>query len=205
MACCLSAGCSTAYYKAMETVGVEKRDILVDRVEDARNAQDKAQVQFQDALEQYRSVVDYDGGDLEDFYDRLRETYEDSEDRADTVRDRITSVKKVANDLFEEWEEEIEEYQSDDLRRKSESQLRKTRKRYGQLIGSMDRAAASMDPVLATLHDQVLFLKHNLNARALGALQDTADALQGDVDRLVRDMQAAIDEADRFIADMSPD
>ena len=64
----------------------------------------------------------------------------------------------------------------------------------------MDRAADRMDPVLATMKDHVLFLKHNLNARALASLDRTADALQRDVDRLIRDMEAAIAEADRFLA-----
>jgi nitrogen fixation-related uncharacterized protein len=31
-------GCSKAYYGAMEKVGIHKRDILVDRVEGARDA-----------------------------------------------------------------------------------------------------------------------------------------------------------------------
>lgn len=41
LALCLG-GCSSAYYKTMENFGVEKRDILVDRVEEARDAQDDA-------------------------------------------------------------------------------------------------------------------------------------------------------------------
>jgi len=56
-----------------------------------------------------------------------------------------------------------------------------------------------MDPVLAALHDQVLFLKHNLNARALGSLSGTVDTLQADVARLVEQMQAAIAEANTFV------
>ena len=36
-------GCSSTYYGAMEKVGIHKRDILVDRVEDARDSQEDAQ------------------------------------------------------------------------------------------------------------------------------------------------------------------
>ena len=36
----ISGGCSSAYYRTLEGLGIEKRDILVDRVEDARDAQD---------------------------------------------------------------------------------------------------------------------------------------------------------------------
>jgi hypothetical protein len=67
----------------------------------------------------------------------------------------------------------------------------------------MDRAAARMDPVLAVLHDQVLFLKHNLNASALGSLEGTSTSLQKDVDMLISEMQVAIAEANRFIGELT--
>ena len=37
---CLVSGCESAYYKTMETMGYQKRDIMADRVEDARDAQE---------------------------------------------------------------------------------------------------------------------------------------------------------------------
>ncbi|RPI63943.1 MAG: DUF2959 family protein, partial [Lysobacterales bacterium] len=66
----LLTSCSSAYYRALETVGIEKRDILVDRVEEARDSQTDAKEQFTSALDRYRSVVNVDGGDLEEIYDR---------------------------------------------------------------------------------------------------------------------------------------
>ena len=65
------AACSGTYYGAMEGLGIEKRDILVDRVEDARDAQDDAAEQFASALDQFRSIVAVDGGELEKMCDRL--------------------------------------------------------------------------------------------------------------------------------------
>ena len=41
------SSCASIYYSTMETFGVEKRDILVDRVEDARDGQEDAKEQFQ--------------------------------------------------------------------------------------------------------------------------------------------------------------
>ena len=199
-ALCLCTACSSAYYSALEKVGIEKREILVDRVESARDAQGEAQEQFKDALEQFKALVGYDGGDLEAMYNTLSGEYEASQAQAEAVRDRVAAVKDVAGALFREWEGELAQYSDPNLRRQSQRQLNDTRARYNQLAGAMDRAAASMDPVLATLHDQTLFLKHNLNARALGSLSGTADELQADVSRLVRQMQDAIAEANRFIA-----
>ena len=132
----------------------------------------------------------------------MRGEYEASEARAEAVSQRIDAIEKVARDLFSEWEQEIELISSADLRRRSAGQLRDTRGRYEDLIGAMRRAESKMSPVLVAFRDQVLYLKHNLNARAIDALEDNVVAIEGDVASLVREMQAAIREADAFVASM---
>jgi len=196
------AGCSSTYYKTMESFGVEKRDILVDRVEEARDAQDDASEQFADALEQFRSVVNFSGGDLEEVYDRLNAEYERSRDEAGQVSERIDAVETVAEDLFEEWQQELNEYTRPDLRRNSETLLKDTQRRYQQMMNAMRRAERTMDPVVEAFQDQVLALKHNLNARAIGALRNELDSIERDTARLISEMQEAIAEADSFIQSM---
>ena len=90
-----------------------------------------------------------------------------------------------------------------DLRSKSRDLLDETRTRYDQLIAKMAAAEATMPPVLAAFKDHVLFLKHNLNAQAIASLRDTVVEIEDDVERLLGEMQASIDEADAFIAAMS--
>lgn len=196
------AGCQRAYYNTMERFGVHKRDILVDRVEDARDSQQEAQEQFTSALDQFRTLVDIDGGDLEKEYDRLNREYERSESAAQEIRDRIDSIEHVATALFREWEGELDDYTDAALRRESQRQLRDTQQRYQQLIATMRRAEERMNPVLNTMRDQVLYLKHNLNARAIQALKGEVTTIDRDVDRLLAAMNEAIAEADRFIKDM---
>lgn len=198
----LLGGCSSAYYKTMESFGVEKRDILVDRVEEARDAQDSASEQFASALEQFRATVEVDGGDLEDIYDRLDTEYEGSKSEAERVSDRIDEVEDVAGDLFREWELELEQYSRADMRRNSAKLLKDTRSRYDKLMASMRRAERSMEPVLEAFNDQVLFLKHNLNARAIGALRNELDSIERDTANLIAQMQKAIAEANDFIDSM---
>ncbi|MGD9370404.1 MAG: DUF2959 domain-containing protein [Desulfobacterales bacterium] len=199
----LILGCESAYYGTMEKFGYHKRDLMVDRVESARDGQEEAKEQFESALDKFSSVLQFDGGDLEDKYDQLKTEYDKSEARAKTVRDRIDAVEDVAEDLFDEWEAELQQYKSDSLRRSSARKLKQTQRQYDQLIGAMKRAEKKMDPVLTAFHDQVLFLKHNLNARAIASLQTELVSVEAEVNSLIRDMEASINEANAFINTMT--
>jgi Skp family chaperone for outer membrane proteins len=191
--------CQSAYYGTMEKLGVHKRDILVDRVEEARDAQEEAKDQFKSALDRFSAVLRFDGGELEEKYRQLNEEYEDSLEGAEEVRERIDSVEDVAEALFEEWEKELEQYSRADLRRSSEKKLRETRTHYNRLIRAMRRAEKSMEPPLAAFQDQVLYLKHNLNARAITSLQGELASVKSDIGVLIREMEKSIAEADSFI------
>lgn len=193
-------GCKSAYYGAMEKVGVHKRDILVDRVEAARDAQAGAKETFKTALEQFSEVVDIESAGLEEAYNKFNKSYEKSLAEANKVKDRVASIEAVSKALFKEWKQEIKQYQDAGLRKASEGQLKEAQARYNQMIKAMKSAAASMDPVLAAFHDQVLFLKHNLNSAAIASLDNEVIRIQGDVNRLIQDMETAIAEADAFLA-----
>ena len=196
------ASCESTYYDAMEQFGIHKRDILVDRIEDAQEAQEDGQEQFRDALEQFRSVVNCDGGELETVYNKLNGEYEDSVAAADEIGSRIDSVESVAEALFDEWQDELGQYSNASLRRSSEQQLRETRTRYNRVISAMRNAERSIEPVLASLKDNTLYLKHNLNARAIASLKGELGNVDRDIGALITAMQSAIDESNRFIEEM---
>lgn len=198
-------GCSRAYYSTLESVGIHKRDILVDRIGEARDAQEQAKDQFKDALEEFSSVINVDGGDLQESYDRINEEYKDSKKSADNVSSRIDAVASVSKALFKEWEKELGTYSSQTLRRQSQDQLTRTEKEYERLISAMRQAESKIQPVLDVYHDQVLFLKHNLNARAIASLQKEYRSIENNVNQLVADMEVSIDEANIFIKSFEVD
>ncbi|MEH6491309.1 DUF2959 domain-containing protein [Halopseudomonas sp.] len=195
-------GCQSAYYGAMERVGVHKRDIMVDRVESAQDAQTDAKEQFESALAQFRSIIQIKDQDLATRYDKLNSEYEDSKAAAESVTDRIDAVEDVSEALFDEWEDEIELYSSANLKRQSAAKLSQTRRQYQALIKAMRSAESSMEPVLRAFQDQVLFLKHNLNARAIDSLQGELGSIETDVAQLIREMERSIAESEAFISSL---
>lgn len=196
-------GCQSTYYSAMEQVGYHKRDIMVTRVEDAKESQQEAQEEFTSALEAVSALSGFDGGDLEKVYNDINDKYEDSEKAAEEVRDRISAVKDVSEALFEEWQAELEQYTSAKLRRSSEQKLKDTRASYQTMLKAMKRAEQKMTPVLNTLRDNTLYLKHNLNASAIGSLQGELISLENDIQVAINQMNAAIEESDKFIGKLN--
>jgi hypothetical protein len=197
-----ASGCDKAYIATMEKMGYAKRDMLSSRVKSARDAQEDAKKDIQSTLDQFGKVVSYEGGDLEATYKKLSGELETSEDSAKAVKKRIADVESVADALFSEWEQELGQYSSADLRRESQAKLTQTKSRYKDMLAAMKRAEQRIEPVLKPLRDQVLYLKHNLNARALAAIKGELVKVDAQVDQLVKDMNRSIAEADKFIQSM---
>lgn len=201
---CFVAGCGIIIDTTKHELGYERRTILVDNVKTARNDEDAAKQQFQTTLQEFQAVTHFNGGDLEAEYDKLNFQYQECETRAQDVRDQIARVERTAAKMFDEWNGELSQYSSDDLRQRSEAELNDTKARYEKLIGVMKNAASKMDPVLSRFKDEVLFLKHNLNAAAIASLSTTAAGIETNVSKLVADMEASIAEADNFVNQMQP-
>ncbi|MCB2382823.1 MULTISPECIES: DUF2959 domain-containing protein [Shewanella] len=195
----LLSGCQSAYYGAMEKVGYHKRDIMVDRVKDAKESQEDAQKEFSSALEEMQALLNHDGGNLEKAYNKAKDEYESAQSAADNVSNRIKKVEDVAEALFDEWQDEIGEISKASLRRNSDAKLKETRRAYEQLIKSMHRAESKMPPILTAMKDNMLYLKHNLNAQAIGAIKGEFASLQTDISGLIKEMNKSINESNKFI------
>lgn len=195
-------GCQSAYYSAMEKVGYHKRDIMVDRVEAAQDSQKDAQQELTSALEALSAFTQFDGGELESAYERINDQYQQSEDAATDVRDRIAAIEDVSEALFAEWQQELSLYTSSKLRRASEQKLKQTQASYQIMLKAMKQAEQTMTPVLNTLRDNTLYLKHNLNASAVGSLQGEFASLEKDIRSAISQMNAAIAESDQFLSQL---
>lgn len=195
----VSSGCTTMDYAVKEKFGIHKRDILRSSIEDAKSEQDKASEQFQSALDSLMQLYNVDGGELEERYNHFSKQYDKSMNRAQNLRGRIDKVERVARDLFTEWSEEIQEIGNPGLRQKSQSKLSETRSKFQTLVSAFNSSESKMDAVLAQLKDQVLYLKHNLNASAISGLESELNDVQNEIIDLIKQIHISIGEAEDFI------
>jgi hypothetical protein len=199
----LVAGCTSAYYKTMQTLGKEKRDILVQRIKDAKKDQDQTKQQLQTTMESFQALTGFQGGSLEKSYKRLNSDYESANSQAGKLHDKIQSIDQVSNDLFKEWQGEIAAMGNAKLKAQDTVMLRNAKTRQATYMRAMRRTEDQIAPVLKAFRDQVLFLKHNLNSRAIGSLKGTTAGLQGDVADLIQSIDASSQEADKLIASLA--
>jgi hypothetical protein len=186
-------------YSAWETVGVEKRDLFKSQLRDVKDDQEDTQESFKDALTKLKEVYAFDGGNLEREYNKLNSSYENALSDADSVKKSIDKLNTIANDLFDEWREEIKSISTASYREKSREQLNETKSKYMLLHKNLVASEKRIGPVLGKLKDQVLYLKHNLNAQAISGLKAEGVRIESDIQKLMKDMEASSREADEFI------
>jgi len=193
-------GCTSVYNATMEHVfGYEKRELFQKSVTALQSQQQEAQKEFKDALTRLRELYGFQGGELESVYNKVKSSYENCEEEAKDVHTRIENMEDLAKSMFSEWDKEIQQYTNPNLAAASRDQLRVTKERYAQLSQTVRAAESAMQPVLSQLKDNVLFLKHNLNASAIGSLQVESAGIQKQIEELLARMNASIAESDNFI------
>lgn len=190
---------NNAKYSAYEAVGLEKRDLFKREVANVKEDQEDTGKAFKDALTQLKEIYNFDGGNLERQHSKLKASLDDAKEEATDLHARIEKVDEVANDLFEEWNNEINEIKTGDLKSKSSSQLSATKAKYKVLEEQLRASEKKMAPVLAKLNDQVLFLKHNLNAEAIGGLKAEGGKIQADIKSLIDEVNESSRQADELI------
>jgi len=188
------------YYSARESIGEHKREIVVYQVEQACVSLQETRNEFEDALERFKNLVCINDSGLEHRYNLLNRQYQFCRAKSDAVGNRIKAIEEVSEALFVEWENELNEYANRTLRNSSKRQLKAARQNYVRLMKAMQKAESKIQPVLAAFKDQVLYLKHNLNARAIAALQHEFIEISIDISQLILAMEQTIAEANQFVS-----
>lgn len=196
----LSKKIRSVYYNARESIGDHKRSIVIYQVEQACVSLQETRDEFEDALERFKSLVNVSETSLEHRYHQLNRQYQFCRAKSESVSDRIKAIEEVSDALFTEWENELNEYTNRSLRNSSKQQLKIAKQNYSRLIKALRTAEAKIQPVLSVFKDQVLYLKHNLNAQAVAALQYEFIVIGVDISQLIRAMELTIAEASQFVS-----
>lgn len=190
------SGCATS--------GPKETAKLVSHVEDSRRALQVAEAQIRSTFETAYALDRTERGNLQSDFQRLNGEIKLSNEKLEEFRKHIAALDKISASYFTAWAAELDKYQTEEFRARSESRLEETRGRYNELLTAMQRANEKFTPFIAKLHDLSLYLSYNLNPTGVASVKENVDAINYDATDLYTAIDAAVRQADVFADSMAP-
>ncbi len=193
-----TTSCEPRSYRIWEFLGWEKREILSSEVENVGENQKEIKEDFQSIYERIKTEYDYERDEIDDLYDQLKSDYEKAKNKADRIKASSKKIRQIAKALFAEWEEEAMAISNKNYRKDSLVKLRQAQARFKHLSASLHRSESQLDRVLVQLNDQVLYLKHNLNAKSLALFESEIKLVKNEIDELIKAIEKTIQYSQTF-------
>lgn len=187
-------GC--AMFQSNKHVGPANVDDLVGWIERVYVDAELARERVKSASASARELVkaDFDQGDAVATYSEYVTLVEQSEQQLDKLKESVGPMKRAAEPVFEQWTKDLEAFSSPTMRKRSESRLAATRKRYNAILAAVDPALESYEALNGRLRDVALFLGNDFNAVALTDVQPEVESLvksAATLDRTLNDCMVA--------------
>jgi hypothetical protein len=199
---CLLGGCSTMYYAAMSQLGWERRDILVHRIEVARDSLRATGRALDAAWRTFHAAAAADA-DAAVVPAHLQTAYAHTDASARDAQQHVAAVESAGRALFEAWREDVAGTEDAALRTRDAELYERARARYDSTLAAMRQALAGIPPVLDLLRDQAAFLQRDQGPAARGALRAALAAAVADAGRLQQDIGRAIIEANASVQQLA--
>lgn len=199
----LFSSCSTVYYNLWETLGKEKRDLLEMNMQSANEDQEDIEKEYKDSLDRIRKKYSFKEGELEQTYDRLSDDYEDIKNKQDDFSEKLKLISDIAYDLFDEWKKEARALDNKTYKRNSLRKLSSTKSSFSAVLANMKKVESRSSRILKKFHDQVIYIKHNLNAKIVGNLRTELNLLESEMTELIKEIQASRVQATKFISTLN--
>ncbi len=190
------SGCATS--------GPEEAAKLVSRVEESRRALQAAEAQIRSTLDAANSLGQTEGGSLQSDFQRLNSEIELSNEKRDDFGKRVASMDTTSASYFTTWAADLDKFQTEEFRTRSEARLEKTRGRYNQLMTTMQQAEEKFNPFMAKLHDMSRYLNFMLNPTGVASIKTSVGEMSSDATDLYTAVETAVQEADGFVVLMGP-
>ncbi len=160
------------------------------------------QKQYDGALDAFRKVVAFDGGDIEKRYRAAKQSYERGAIKAESANHLIRRIDDSAKQVLAEWESEIKDYSDRARQQDSRARLDAARAHHEKTMSELREAQSAMQPVLTQMRDLVLYLRHRLNEIALRGVPARANEVESDVAEYLESIDKAIERADSFLENL---
>jgi hypothetical protein len=200
-----AAGAALAPWVRAQDEGVKQVESLVKASGSTVQAIAETKIQLMKTMDVYNALMAEDAKDRKKLYKDLQKEMDTTEKRRAEIARRSTAMSTEAQTLFKSWETSAAAIESENLRKRSEERLAKTKASYQEVAKVGDKATQIYEPVMKTLNDQVKYLGHDLNPSAVKSLKPDADKLNARVQDLTKAIDDTITAANGRIGAMRPE
>ena len=170
------AGLTACKGSSKQMVGLRRVDDLLGRIERVHVECELSRESARIALDTLHAVVAL-GTDAMASYAELVDALEVSEERAEALRAVIKPMDRAAEQVFEQWNSDLNSFTRAEMRKRSRDRMLDTRERYDAIITAAEPAREAYEELNAGLRDCVLFLGHDFNANAVAEIESDVLAL----------------------------
>jgi len=195
----LSACQSGRYTSSLSLEGADDQHDLAERVTTTIDAHKHAQEAFDAAyvliakFTQARTEVN------QALYNELLDQVDECASGCDRIAANNVRLDDDAAQMFMNWNIELDQFSSLQLRTRSEERMQSVKGRFDVLSSRLHDTHARMETALVGLKDYVLFFNHNLNTRSASGLDFENESLAQEIRALNAEVEGARFQGNDFI------
>lgn len=186
------------------TKGLKKADKLATRAQETVGAIRATNLQVKKTLESYNYIIAGKADDPTKEFKSLSKDLDKCSSSRNGVRDAANSMQKAYDKYFVEWEESLLQYNSEEMRQKSEDRMNEMKRNYTKISEAGTKAGAEFDAIIASLEDQTLYLGQDLNPAVIADLTEEAAALNKQAEEYFTSIDETIKVAEQYAESLQP-
>ncbi len=163
-----------------------------------------ARAQIEKTLSGYNEIVDGKVPNNTKAYKALKKDIDKCDVARGDVRTKMVDMQLAADGLFENWENDLAGFSSEEMKQRSNTRLEETKAGYDQIRQAANKAGAEFDPFLTNLRDQILFLGNDLNPAAIKELADDKTKLNAQATKVFASVDDATNTARQYVGKLTP-
>lgn len=145
------------------------------------------------------AAADFRNEDVVTAYARYVQAIDAAEQQAKAFGATVGPVKAAGVPVFTQWQQDVNQIESETLRQKSQMRLAVTRERYDAILTVAEPAQQEFTALVRSLRDIALFLGHDMNTQALMDIQDDARAIATATEALDRKLEQSLRAARSYV------
>lgn len=194
----LAACQSSGYMSSVALTGAQSRQHVVEAISEGVTEQGMARDEFVSAGRMLASIQTASEAAASELYSEYLDQIDLCARRVESFEDQIKVVQSGAEELFVDWEAELEQFTSEAIREQSSRRLDAARSGFALLHDELTGVHGQMIASLSTHKDYALYFNHNLAGSSRELLGSENGRFKATIAAMSKDCKVVESDAQTF-------